>query len=77
MNGNVKQWCADRFGPYPEGPCKDPKGPDDGPSRVARGCSWDFTPEWCGSTSRLSCGPDFAILSVGFRVVLRVRAGNP
>ena len=39
MNGNVWEWCLDRFGQVTAG--EDPKGPDTGlPPRVLRGGSW-------------------------------------
>ena len=36
MDGNIRQWCADRYGPryYAESAAEDPKGPDAGDLRV-------------------------------------------
>ncbi|MFM7865341.1 MAG: formylglycine-generating enzyme family protein, partial [Planctomycetaceae bacterium] len=40
MHGNVLEWCSDWNGDYPSTPLTDPRGPDSGSSRVARGGSW-------------------------------------
>jgi formylglycine-generating enzyme len=40
MHGNLLEWCADWFGPYPAGEVTDPVGPEQAPGRVVRGGSW-------------------------------------
>lgn len=43
MSGNVWEWCWDSYGPYPDGPAVNPRGPEGSPGRVYRGGSWvDF-----------------------------------
>ncbi len=37
MHGNVWEWCQDWTGDLPEGPLKDPKGPQAGKERILRG----------------------------------------
>ena len=40
MSGSVKEWVWDKYGPYPEHAVINPRGPDHGTERVARGCHW-------------------------------------
>jgi formylglycine-generating enzyme required for sulfatase activity/serine/threonine protein kinase/WD40 repeat protein len=73
MHGNVRQWCADRYGPYP-GAEKGPNVPDNLYS--ARGGSWYILGTGCRSNTR---APNFSVnrdASIGFRVVLRPAGGN-
>ncbi len=71
MHGNVAEWCADGHGPYPEGPLRDPTGPETGLSRVVRGGSWADPPSECRSAARGLERPAARSGRVGFRVVLR------
>jgi formylglycine-generating enzyme required for sulfatase activity len=70
MHGNVAEWCADWYGKYPEGPCRDPKGPANGSQRVLRGGAWFLHGRYCRSAVRMKYPPQECYYSVGFRVVL-------
>ena len=69
MSGNVREWCWDWYGVYPEGPVLDPEGPVDGEQRVVRGGSWHYYARDCRSAARGTFYPTSADDFVGFRVV--------
>jgi formylglycine-generating enzyme required for sulfatase activity len=71
MHGNVAEWCADWYGPYPSHTMTDPKGPSSGTDRVLRGCHWQNTASECRSAKRSSFSPGSASDAIGFRIVLR------
>ncbi|MBN2526568.1 MAG: formylglycine-generating enzyme family protein [Deltaproteobacteria bacterium] len=68
MHGNVYEWCEDWFDDYPTGKAVDPKGPDEGVSRVVRGGSWLYFGRDCRSANRYRHLPDFRDLIIGFRL---------
>ncbi len=70
MAGNVWEWCADYYGPYPGGTITDPKGASTGTSRVMRGGSWHYPGGDARSADRNFNVPDFQSFGIGFRVVL-------
>lgn len=68
MQGNVWEWCWDRYGPYPSGPVIDPRGPEEGDIRVGRGGSAYDSARQCRIArrgNRLPAGE--SNFSVGFR----------
>jgi formylglycine-generating enzyme required for sulfatase activity len=77
MHGNVREWCADKYGPYSTGPVTDPLGVK-GPYRVQRGGSWYLAARYCRSAARYSAvsggiggGSGIFVSSIlGFRVAL-------
>jgi sulfatase modifying factor 1 len=68
MHGNVSEWIADWYAPYPGDEVVDPSGPVSGDQRVVRGGSWqtDAAAARCGT--RLSRAPTFRDGALGFRV---------
>ncbi len=70
MHGNVWEWCADWYGPYPEKDVIDPEGARDGTARVVRGGSWYSYAKNCRSARRESCPPDVSADDGGCRIVL-------
>ena len=70
MHGNAWEWCADRFGDYPEGGAADPAGPARGPDRVLRGGGILNDADGCRSAARGGDRPAGRSDNVGFRVVL-------
>jgi formylglycine-generating enzyme required for sulfatase activity len=70
MNGNVWEWCLDRYGVYPGGTVIDPAGPSIGNKRVYRGGSMNMEAEYCRSATRTREDPDDWRNFVGFRPVL-------
>jgi len=69
MYGNVSEWVADWYAPYPSGSADDPKGPSSGEKRVRRGGSWELSPERCTSAERTESAPSYHSRDVGFRLV--------
>ena len=61
MLGNVREWCADRYGEdyYKHSPRVDPKGPASGSFRVKRGGSWNNNARNCRCANRRSHPPAF------------------
>jgi formylglycine-generating enzyme required for sulfatase activity len=73
MAGNVREWVADFYGPYPAGPQRDPTGPPTGEHRVVRGGSWNMTmATFLRSAYRSRDHQDLRLWFIGFRC-----AANP
>jgi formylglycine-generating enzyme required for sulfatase activity len=70
MHGNVWEWCADWYGPYPTNAVTNPAGPKDGKRRVIRGGGWGVTAEDCRSANRYRFKPDVNGGNVGLRIVV-------
>lgn len=67
MLGNVWEWTADWYGPYPGGRVNDPRGPASGQIRVLRGGSWGNGPAFVRVSVRSGNEPENRSNVVGFR----------
>jgi formylglycine-generating enzyme required for sulfatase activity len=72
MLGNAAEWCQDRYVEdyYFSSAAVDPKGPDNGLSRVVRGGAFLHQPRHCRVSQRTSGLPSYHNYIIGFRVVL-------
>jgi len=69
MNGNVWEWCQDRYGVYPGGSATDPTGATSGSFRVCRGGGWFHFAGYCRSAYRDWRTPEYRFSYLGFRVL--------
>ena len=69
MIGNVREWCQDGYGKYPNGSVTNPIIPPKGKLRIVRGGSWASALENCRPAARLSYCKKYRSSYQGFRVV--------
>jgi formylglycine-generating enzyme required for sulfatase activity len=75
MNGNVPEWCWDRYSPeyYKRLPASDPPGPGEGDFRVYRGGAWNSRAPETRSAARSPLGIAYSVQTiVGIRVARNV-----
>lgn len=68
MSGNLREWCWDWHGSYPDGLITDYIGPDSGRYRVLRGGSWYNYASGARVSYRSSYAPDVRSHLIGFRL---------
>ena len=70
MHGNAWEWCLDWYGPYSAAEAANPRGPDSGDCRVARGGDCSAEGQRCRSAARFWELPWSACWTAGVRPVL-------
>ena len=70
MSGNVNEWCQDFYANYPSRKLIDPKGPNSGSMRVARGGSWYENEVKCRVYVRNKALPSTRSSNLGLRLAL-------
>jgi formylglycine-generating enzyme required for sulfatase activity/serine/threonine protein kinase len=76
MHGNVREWCADPYGPYPTGEVTNPTGPADGPHRLVRGGGWFVNGRHCRAAYREMGQRGRQFYDLGFRLARSVPSGG-
>jgi len=68
--GNVWEWCNDFYGVdyYPQSPPENPRGPQEGDTRVVRGGAWKFSGDNCRSGYRYNENPGYVDVCFGYDI---------
>ena len=74
MHGNVAEWTASTYEPYPYRPLDGREDLSSGGRKVVRGGSWHDRPFRCTSSFRIGYQPYQPVYNVGFRVVCEDRS---
>jgi formylglycine-generating enzyme required for sulfatase activity len=70
MAGNVLEWVADWYGPYPSEPQVNPTGPSSGEYRMLRGGGWIISRSDARVAFRYRLGPDVRNYNIGLRCAM-------
>jgi sulfatase modifying factor 1 len=76
---NVHEWCMDWYGTdyYGISPMFDPRGPESGVRKVARGGSWRHHVKVTRSAARSALDPSYRYTDFGFRIARSQRRQSP
>jgi len=68
--GNLWQWCNDFYGVeyYAQSPKENPRGPQEGDTRVVRGGAWKFSGDNCRSGYRYNENPGYVDVCFGYDI---------
>jgi serine/threonine-protein kinase len=82
MHGNAGEWCSDLYGPgsykeFEHRVVRDPRGPELGDKRVARGGSWALYAGGLRSAFSVDAVPEGTSHELGFRAVLEIADVRP
>lgn len=72
MTGNVFEWVQDWYSLPSLEPARNPKGPEKGELKVAKGGGWASSPAESRAAFRFKDSPDLRFSGMGFRVLLQV-----
>jgi len=73
MSGNVREWCWDWYGQYETEFRENPQGAAEGDTRVFRGGSWFYVPQFCRAAYRIINEPSNRNFSLGFRLAVSLQ----
>jgi len=74
MFGNVAEWTADWYAPYPTGETQEnPSGPKEGKDKVIRGGSWTSAWYQLRASDRVARTPDLRYSDLGFRCIREMK----
>lgn len=70
MHGNVWEWCNDfyKVDYYQQSPEENPKGPQNGETKVVRGGAWKFSADSCRSGYRYNEDPGYSDVCFGYDI---------
>lgn len=72
MLGNVREWCLDFIGPYPQEMAVNPVGPSSGTSRCYRGGCYSDAAYICRAGNRSNAATTSAWPQLGFRLAMDI-----